>query len=101
MKIRIAVFLLLLPMAGCQGAQQVLTKLDPFEVDIPIAQPCKPDLVIADYQNRVFADNSAAMLSAPDIDAQTKLTLAGRDQRDADRIELLAALIGCTKGGAK
>jgi hypothetical protein len=101
MKTRVAFFLLLLPIAGCSEARQALTKLDPFEVDIPIDQGCKPDLVIADYRNRVFADNSAAMLSATDIDAQTKLLLAGRDQRDADRIDLLAALTGCMRGGAK
>lgn len=84
-------------LAGCQTAKEVVHQLDPFEVTTPVYQPCKVDLVVADYEQRVYADNSAAMLAAPDVDDQTKLLLAGRAQRDADLWEVLAALNGCTK----
>lgn len=87
-------------LSGCQTTKEVVRQLDPFEVLIPVAQPCKVDLVVADYEQREYADNSTAMLSAPDVDAQTKLLLAGRAQRNADLWELIAVLNGCTKAPA-
>lgn len=86
-------------LASC-GVKEIVRELDPFEVKVPVYQPCKVNLVVTDYERRVkedgYADSAAAMLAAPDIDAQTKLRLAGRFERTADLLELVAALKGCT-----
>ena len=89
--------LLLLTLPACNRTKEVIHSLDPFEVRTEVFKACSVSLDINKYDPRttVYADNSAAMLAAPDVDAQTKMTLAGRNQRDANILDLWTALAGC------
>jgi len=76
-------------LAGCATAPEprIITR----EVKVPVAVACAADPGPAP----AYADSDAALLQAPDLFARVRLLMAGRAQRIAREIELLAANSGC------
>jgi hypothetical protein len=60
-------------------------------VEVPVATPCA--VTIPDEP--AYSDTRAALDAAPGVFEKVKLLLIGREQREAYKNEVKAALVGC------
>lgn len=77
-------------LAGCATTDtepRIVTKI----VEVPVAVRCA--LTIPDEPS--YADSKAALDAAPGIFDKVRILLIGREQREAYKNEVKAALIGC------
>lgn len=77
-------------LAGCATTDpepRIVTKI----VEVPVAVRC----AVTIPEEPAYSDTKAALDAAPGIFEKVRLLLIGREQREAYKNEVRAALIGC------
>jgi hypothetical protein len=83
-------------LGGCVGTPAPAPKVVTLTRTLAVAEPCSAHVAAPD-----FPDTAEAIRAAPDIHARAQLYAAGRQMRIAFEAELIAAMAGCQKAGAR